>query len=290
MISLQESNIIKWLRTLAMFLIVLCHIQQAYDIKWAWVFNVGVQIFLAISAWLYGNKNIIDWKRWYFDKFRKLYIPYIIYVVIVFLLYRIGGVGDFSFKSLLVYIIDAQWFLGDVKGLSHLWFMTAIALCYFFTPVLQFIREKGYISFFLLLLSIIGLFVFFYLKMYLSIFSCLFIYSFVYLFISLRSRKSRRVYVACMLLLFIYVWHVINWDILLDYSNYKNQLFHLLMGVMLVIVPTGVVNYFSLNSVPNFISIFDKYSYYVYITHHIFLLGPFSLAFITNSIYLNVMM
>ena len=87
MLNNNESCIITYIRVFAMFLIVICHLQQAYDNKWAWVFNVGVQVFLAISGWLYGNKNIVNWGKWYKDKIMKLYVPYIIYVVSSYIFY-----------------------------------------------------------------------------------------------------------------------------------------------------------------------------------------------------------
>ena len=89
--------------------------------------------------------------------------------------------------------------------------------------------------------------------------------------------------------MFVYSLFSLNWDILLDYSDGLNKFFHVLLALLCVLLPIIISNKINVIKVPYCVSLFDKYSYYVYITHHIFLLGPFSLAFITNSIYINVM-
>ena len=287
MITEKESDIIKYIRSISMLCIVLCHIQQVYDNKWAWVFNIGVQIFLAISGWLYGNKNIINWEKWYLEKIKRLYIPYIIYIFIIFIVYKIFIIDIFSFKHLIIYFLDIQWILGSVKGLSHLWFMTAIAICYSLTPVLQYIKNKNFTLKSLYSLSTIGLLNFFIFKIYLSIFSPLFIYTFIYLFANINT-KQQKIYLVGIISFFIYTLVTINWISILNYTNYLNILFHVSLGLLCVILPINFSNHIKSITVLPIVRLFDKYSYYIYITHHIFILGPLSCAFITNNILYNV--
>ena len=47
-------------RFIAMCFIIVCHILQYFGYELAWWLNVGVQMFLFISGFLYGNKNIDD--------------------------------------------------------------------------------------------------------------------------------------------------------------------------------------------------------------------------------------
>ena len=289
MISKQESFVIVYVRSIAMFCIVLCHIQQAYNSKWAWIFNVGVQIFLAISGWLYGNKNISNWRKWYIDKLKKLYIPYISYVAIIFMVYKIFAIDCFSLKALIIYLLDLQWLLGSVDGLTHLWFMTAIAICYIITPILQYLKNKDRASLGLFLLSIVGILNFFIFKIYLSIFSPLFVYIYIYMFVCL-SPKQQRIYLSSIIIAFIYVLLNIDWIFILDYTNYINLLFHVLLGLLCVILPIKIVNKMNneLIVVYPLVGLLDKYSYFVYITHHIFMLGPLSIAFFTSNILFNI--
>ena len=270
-----------------MLCIVICHFQQAYDSKWAWVFNVGVQLFLALSGWLYGNKNITDRGKWCKDKIYKLYVPYIVYVLSIFVVYRLFSIDTFTIKNLVIYIFDAQWILGYVNGLSHLWFMTAIALCYILTPFLQYVRNKGYVSVSLLFLSCIGVLNIFVFHLYMNVFSCLFMYVFSYLFVSLPL-LSKRVCVVCLVGIFSYLLYIIDWQVLLDYSNGVNKLFHILLAFLCVVLPIGISNRSKMVKVPSFLSWFDRNSYYIYLTHHVFILGPLSLAFYTQHKVINI--
>ena len=60
--ELKNRNSINFLRIFAMILILLCHIVQEYDNLYiqmtAQILNIGVPIFIIISGYLYGNKEI----------------------------------------------------------------------------------------------------------------------------------------------------------------------------------------------------------------------------------------
>ena len=54
----EEKNAsISLIRMVAMSFIIICHIFQTYGNELAWWFNVGVQIFLIISGYLYCSKD-----------------------------------------------------------------------------------------------------------------------------------------------------------------------------------------------------------------------------------------
>ena len=57
---------ISTIRMLAMCSIVACHLCQLYGLPAAWVLNIGVQVFLMISGWLYGLRpDFSDIRNWY---------------------------------------------------------------------------------------------------------------------------------------------------------------------------------------------------------------------------------
>lgn len=60
-ITKTESSILIYIRVMAMISIVACHILQAYNNHWAYVLNIGVQVFLVLSGYLYGHKYIDNW-------------------------------------------------------------------------------------------------------------------------------------------------------------------------------------------------------------------------------------
>lgn len=65
--KINKDYSISYFRFIAMCFIVLCHIMQrdvfstsiaGANIKWAFWFNIGVQMFLFLSGYLYGKKDI----------------------------------------------------------------------------------------------------------------------------------------------------------------------------------------------------------------------------------------
>lgn len=111
-ISQKESHAISILRISAMFSIVLCHILQAYNDPLAWRFNVGVQIFIVLSGYLYGHKETTNWIRWYYGRFMKLYVPCLIYCLIAMPILHYKSEIPISVKNILT--------ISAVDGLSHL--------------------------------------------------------------------------------------------------------------------------------------------------------------------------
>lgn len=106
----QESSAISHLRVLAMLSIVVCHFMQALNNQWAWVLNIGVQIFLFMSGFLYGHKHIDNWLNWVEKRITRVYIPFLLFFVAIIPLYAVSGL--ISLKSIVVYILDLQWFMG----------------------------------------------------------------------------------------------------------------------------------------------------------------------------------
>ena len=109
--------------------ILVCHILQSYDNQWAWVLNVGVQIFLVLSGFLYGHKNVDNWRIWFSSRLRKLYVPFVLFAVLCLGIMKAFTETSVKLRDLIVYLFDMQGIFGGVNGLNHLWFMTAIALC-----------------------------------------------------------------------------------------------------------------------------------------------------------------
>ena len=61
------------IRVLAMLAIVACHIFQSQDMSIAFWLNIGVQIFLFMSGFLYGKKTITNTSEWLKNNLRKYY-------------------------------------------------------------------------------------------------------------------------------------------------------------------------------------------------------------------------
>lgn len=106
----QESAAISYLRVAAMTSIVVCHFMQALDNHWAWVFNIGVQVFLLMSGFLYGHKHITGWWQWYRRRFIRIYVPFILFFITIVPLYAVSG--QIKAINIFSYIANIQWFMG----------------------------------------------------------------------------------------------------------------------------------------------------------------------------------
>lgn len=104
--------------------------------------NSANLIFLYISGFLYGGKNIRDAKDWIRKRISRLWIPYIIFIFVYFLITLIQGNGLKSIKPFVIYAFVLQGFFGTEGGPSTLWFMTLLILCYCLIPILQRLRDS----------------------------------------------------------------------------------------------------------------------------------------------------
>lgn len=145
----EKSYAISVVRCCAMLSIILCHVfNEIPKISFlGQFFNVGIVLFMIISGYLYGKKNIIDVRKWIVKRFKTICVPIYVYYVLTFLLYSILKINQpFEIKKSIIAIFNMQ---GIVNGglsniiLSHLWFITYILICYCITPFLQYMRKKG---------------------------------------------------------------------------------------------------------------------------------------------------
>lgn len=148
-------------RIVAMLFIFIDHLVLYIDVPLKNVIlqitNSGVLIFLFISGFLYGGKNIKNIKEWMIGRIKHLLIPYWIFLFVYFLIQLIRGI--FNIKIILIYFFVLQGFLGSYDELRPLWFMTLLFLCYMLVPCLQKLKdfklsEKAFILYIISVLSL----------------------------------------------------------------------------------------------------------------------------------------
>ena len=150
---------------------------------------------------------------------------------------------------------------------------------------LQILKKNSGAS--LLFLALIGFLNIFVFQKVLDIFTCFWVYTFTYLFVNCNI-SIQRICIICMLIVAGYISSVINWSIIIDYSASINKLFHVIFGILFVLLPIALAKSLKTIIILPIVKWFDKQSYYIYITHHIFMLGPLSFAYMTGSIYMNI--
>lgn len=70
----QYDYSISMIRAMSMVAIITCHFMQYLDIELAWWFNVGVQVFLCISGYLYSDREISDLLNFIKKRFKRYWL------------------------------------------------------------------------------------------------------------------------------------------------------------------------------------------------------------------------
>ena len=284
-IGQSESGAISVMRILSMLSIIICHLLQAYNNRYCWLFNIGVWVFLSISGYLYGCKVIDNWRHWLKTRFKKLYIPYIFFLLSCVPFYYIFAPEKVSISKIAIYIFDLQGIVGNsILGLSHLWFMSIIALCYLATPILQYLRRLTVMFYVFIILSLMN---FFYFKIEVNVFSCFFVYTLCY-FMGSADKKEKNLTLFLTVILFGGSLITISWNEIMNYENFLNQLFHAVSGLLFVEIGILYSKFVDCSFNNKWLKAMDHYSYEVYLTHHIFILGPFSLMTFFPFLWMNV--
>ena len=292
------SNKLNLIRIISMIMIVLCHYLQFFDNKLAFWFNVGVQIFFILSGVLYGCKDVKDYKKFWKNKFLKLYLPYFIVVIVFFVINLVLKVGQMGYLDLLYYLTATQAFTRNIEPLAHLWFMSYIFLFYLIIPILQkfdFSEDK---HFYIKFLSLIIGFQFLQFTNVINInvtYLALFMFGY---YLSRRKFKHninkdnyRLIFgvssVICLIgvPVQLYLENANLQGLLLKFFTIYHDYIHAFLGISITIfllkVLPGIEN--------KIIDYFASVSFYIYLIHQIFILGVFSLLNIKYGLPLSVL-
>lgn len=80
--------------------------------------------------------------NWILKRIKKIMIPVWIWVIVVNIIYLIKGI-PINAISVVSYIFNLQGWFGATNGLEHLWFLSVIMICYFITPILNKLKNIG---------------------------------------------------------------------------------------------------------------------------------------------------
>lgn len=291
------SNKLNLIRIISMIMIVICHYLQFYDNYMAYWFNVGVQIFFLLSGVLYGCKDIKDYKKFWKNKFFKLYLPYIVVVLIFFIFNLIFKAGEMGFLDLAYYVTATQAFNNNVGPIAHLWFMSYIFLFYLLLPILEkFDFSKDKYFYIKLILIIIGLQLFQFTNIinvnitYLALFMAGYYFSRRKFKHNIKTDNYKILLalssVGCLIGIPVQIYlEKLNLDgILLKFFYIYHDYIHAFLGITLTLIMLKVLPSIK-NKVIDYLS---GLSFHIYLVHQIFILGVFSLLNIKYGIILSI--
>ena len=289
-LSTSQSNAISIIRVMAMILIVSCHITQGYDQQIAFILNVGVQIFFLLSGFLYGKIEITSIASFVKKRFVKVYIPFIFVGLCSAAIYTIFHITDISAKSVLLYLLDIQGFVGGgIEGLNHLWFLSVLMICYIITPIAQKILKYNKL-WFVVLWVIACIAEFGFIQKMQSVVAWVMLYLLGILWgknenkwinttLLIISTILSLAMLSCFKIEYLFDPHMVRYNIVL----------HCILALWIMTVLYCMFSKIEIR-IPKWLQCCNDISYEVYLVHHILILGPLSLLFLTPSKTINILL
>lgn len=291
-------------RLIALCFIVSCHFMQkqglrsqfgVYEIEWAFCFNVGVQMFLFISGLLFGMKRIVNVLSFYKSRLLRILVDYYLFVLIAITLLYLFSPGSINSSG----VVDLLTLSGTVPGLEHLWFIPTILFCYLITPLilklLSLFEKLG--DWLCCLTSLILLvIIYFLISRFIFVFSPAWVLCYVIgliygRVISKPYLKTLFLIIMSFLCMFTIVVQFISINLPREDNTYMGivQFGHVFMGIVIVLMIRLLINQCKLNKkVTICLGLSDKYSYDIYLTHHLFVLGQFSCDDYIRSLWIAI--
>lgn len=285
-----------WLRAFSAIMIVLCHICLGFRINISLVHYLGgtyVSVFLILSGYLLGEhyrERIAD-APWQFLKSRtnRLVPTYYTYLTIIFIVIGVCGLGHLALKQIVGHYLFLNYFIPSLRinqsplpQLGHLWFMSCIVLAYLiitsFSLILNFVKRTkefwlyytiGMACICTLLCSYSRYFV--YPSIVLSLFPLVFFKGNV-IFLYIRN-VSKPILIAALLL--CNIGAIIG----SQYQLYEIPSFSFWANVInsvLWIAVSPII--FNRKHIPKVVAFISSISFEIYLVHHPFCLGHYSLA------------
>ena len=308
MTTLQKKDSkISMIRLIATVMIVTCHMMQYCDFVLAVWFNVGVQIFLCMSGYLYGYKintdvNDIDF---YKRTIPKILIDYYIVIVGAIIIQLVLFPDEISMFKIAGALIT----FGRLSGGAHLWYIPYVIASYLMVPLLARFMDyyKGnnkklvvatlFAMAFVLLMSVS------FVRYFEGAWIICFIIGFFFGFCEKNTKvtliKNIRtiIYIVCILLnvvqIYVSYFSDLNFEgfienIYIIYCNFAHVSLGCSIFLLLRQLPFELNNSRFNAEINKVLALSDKYSYDIYLVHHFFILGPASLMALTGFLPANI--
>lgn len=292
--SSTKNTVIGLARVLSMLMIIGCHLASWLNINTlAMILNVGVYIFLIISGALYSTKHIAN--AWSFIKNRwfKLCVPMYLFVFII-LIYNIITSNYEALHSIPIYLLNLQGVgfivygisLPQMNGLGHLWFISAIMLCYVLLIAVKEIERYfseapcPCIYFVLPCLLFLDFILAYTVNIQLHYFIAYFIGYWVgKKSIFLSGKRYLMITIAMVFALGIRLFSHNAIDGTVSYNDIIVPFTHIMLAVWIYMsiqyVYQNATGFMTTLANSKLINWLESLSLYIYITHYVFLIGPF---------------
>ena len=307
----ERDIVITLVHIFGMIMILFCYIFQKIGLyALGEICIIGVPLFFFVSGYLCGRKPINNSGKWLLKKALRVLLPYLLFVWCVFAIHEIANTEEVSLYQWLVsssclhgiynYAYWRMDLLGihyaAVPGTGHFWYVTIIMLCYLMTPLLQKFRETSLnrVGKILVTLAAIALmcgtiFLGFQLAYFL-------IYTAGFFTGAKKVRTDGKYYIIITCLMIVITFLRFLLKVWIDGSDFYDRTFVLINNGVLAIW-LFYTAYFLQSKMPKVFSVFnvgvvhffEKISYFVYLTHYIFLQGGLATTNYISNIPLAIL-
>lgn len=118
-------------------------------------------------------------------------------------------------------------------------------------------------------------------------FSWIFLYSIGYFFPTIH-KNFKRVVQMLMAIIVLVLTISISWPDIHNYDGVYNRVWHDMMGIFICLCVIPILEFFQIQKLPTFLKWIDNNSFYLYLSHYTFLLGPLSLITIIHNKYIAI--
>ena len=297
-----KNPVISLSRILGMVMIILCHIIHYYTFIpgsafLGQVFGSGVQLFFFISGYLYGGKTVKSFCKWYAQRFWIVSFPTITLSVLTMIILLFLG-SPISVNTFAVYALDLEGvlflnsritaFFSEIPTLGHLWFTTIIMLCYSTIPLLQKVTPSSFtkpprtlIALFLSIGTVLCFVTFSFLNItYFFVFIAGYLSGKLCLLDKIRFKNFSTYTLIVVLSIVARLALRHYFDNTVFYVFYA-EISRFVIGTWLTVL-FSYLHYkvpHTVTTVANWraTKLLDKYSFYIYLTHGLFYIGPFNI-------------
>lgn len=125
---------ISFIRVIALCIVLVLHIRQSVGANIeGFPYVCGVPLFLLISGYLFGIRDVKESGRWYLQRFKRIMIPYILLLLVNMIVY--SSKGDVpTITECIQGLLALPAFPKGHYGMVHTWYITYILLCYLLVP------------------------------------------------------------------------------------------------------------------------------------------------------------
>lgn len=87
----------------------------------------------------------------------------------------------------------------------------------------------------------------------------------------------------------IYLLSIFQWERLLDYYGIYCIAFHILLAIGFFLIFISVFNWLTIKT-GSLVNLLDHYSFHIYIVHHVIIMLPFTMLFVSTNLFFNIML